>query len=646
MVARSATQAPGFSPGDRPRVAIASDGTLAAIHEPARVVVVEVPGCAPFAEVGIDPDAAASEVVWVGAPPRLLVLSRYAAHATVHLVDPYGPRTISEIRLEAPMKLCASVGAHALVVGAPGAAVLAAGESHLAPYQFPARAVPAAAGPAGAQFVVALAGAIEEWDPQSRMPKRRIKLPRPAIITALGGSDRVVWWTSQGDPARIDVWPLVNRGQPKSHDLPEPIAHVVGHPRSDLLVCLGAETGRLYVVDLDGRSGMRVIGPEGIDRVEAAGLVVGRVTGVLAAQAGRPVVMVALDGRDADAPAPPSATLPIARVPAATRPPPPGSTLYGDDDAIDPQAREAPTAVRLSSPPIDPARRPPAGLRGAAEPDLAETVPIVPSPRPAVAPPSDPRRHAAVPEEAKPPSISERFAQWRERMRAAEPRPSPIAPPVAEAAVSWRDELAVWARAIASGATEREPPPAPALDELCARFELPLALRGAVALLYGAHLAGEPGAAPIEVARVCGRRWDDALGKGALAARGVAVYRDSRVRLAPALERALDELPARTGTLVGTPAPIALLGPCVVVASERNAALVAERCLSSLGGALLAAHDHADPRELFLEARARGAVPLVAVSPATIERVPRDEPCVLVVADDAFAEQLGVPRLS
>ncbi|HET9990452.1 MAG TPA: hypothetical protein VFQ65_18100, partial [Kofleriaceae bacterium] len=103
MVARSASAT--FVPADKPRIAIASDGTLAAIHEPTRITVVDLPGCAAFAEVGIDPEAGASEVVWIGAPPRLAVLSRYAAHSTVHLLDPYGPRTIAEIRLEAPMKL-------------------------------------------------------------------------------------------------------------------------------------------------------------------------------------------------------------------------------------------------------------------------------------------------------------------------------------------------------------------------------------------------------------------------------------------------------------------------------------------------------------------------------------------------------------
>ena len=73
----------------------------------------------------------------------------------------------AEIRLEAPVRLFATVGTAALVVGSLGAAVLAATETHLTPYQCPSRNVPVAAGDAAGQFVVALSGSIEEWDPQT-----------------------------------------------------------------------------------------------------------------------------------------------------------------------------------------------------------------------------------------------------------------------------------------------------------------------------------------------------------------------------------------------------------------------------------------------------------------------------------------------
>src|SRR5262245_53002797 len=293
-----ASQADRFAPVDLPRVSVSGDGSLAAVHEVSRITLLELPAGAPFAEIGADPDAVASEVAWVGTPPRLLVLSRYDAHSTAHLIDPFGPSTIAEIRLEATMRLVATVGGWALVVGSLGAAVLTAGDTYLSAYQFPARVVPVTAGPAANPFIVALASSLEEWDPQSRTPRRRMRLPRIAAITAVGGSERLVWMTTQQEPARIDVIPLVNRGQPKAHELPEPILRATGHPRSDLVACIGAESGRLYLVDLDGRTRLRVIDPEGIDRVDAASLVIGRMTGVLAAQARHPIAVVRLDGRE------------------------------------------------------------------------------------------------------------------------------------------------------------------------------------------------------------------------------------------------------------------------------------------------------------------------------------------------------------
>ena len=209
-----------FTPAGRSVVAVSADGSLAAISEPTRIAVVSLPGGAAITELGIDPAAASCEALWVGTPPRLLVLSRFTAHSTLHLLEPHGPRTLAEIRLEAPMRLVAAVGAHALAIGALGAAVITAGDAHLTPYQFPARSVPVAAGAAASQFMVALGGSIEEWDPATRMPKRRLRLPRPSVITAVGGSERIVWMTTQGDPTRIDCLPLVNRGQPKGHRCP------------------------------------------------------------------------------------------------------------------------------------------------------------------------------------------------------------------------------------------------------------------------------------------------------------------------------------------------------------------------------------------------------------------------------------------
>jgi hypothetical protein len=76
------------------------------------------------------------------------------------------------------------------------------------------------------------------------------------------------------------------------------------------------------------------------------------------------------------------------------------------------------------------------------------------------------------------------------------------------------------------------------------------------------------------------------------------------VALSPVILRVLDELPPLAGTLVGEPGTVALLGPCVVVAGDEPITAVAERCLSRVGGAILAAYGDPDRADLVFEARA------------------------------------------
>ena len=237
-------------------------------------------------------------------------------------------------------------------------------------------------------------------------------------------------------------------------------------------------------------------------------------------------------------------------------------------------------------------------------------------------------------------NLSEKFSAWRDRMRQSQPRAERAAGmPWTDPRPSWRDEAVTWARAVAAGTTDRDAPVAESIDLLGARLELPATLLPALVLLYGAHLAGDAGVAPVDVARVLGRRWDEALGRGLLASRGIATFERSRVQLAPEIQRTLDELPACHGTLLGEPGETALLGPCVVV----GRAPLAELATRHLGhvGAILVAHDDAMPGELFAEARARGAVPMLrAAAPPTAPDL-----AIYVVADELIAEQLGLPRL-
>ena len=310
------------------------DGVYAAIVESGRIVVVELSRATVVAEVGVATAFDQTDVAWIATPPRLLVLSRRATNSTVHLIDLDGPRARAEIQIEGAMRLAATVGSHALVTGAGSTAVLTAGDANLTPYQFPGRSLPGAVGVAGRQFVVAIAGAIEEWDPQQRAPRKRLRLPRQAVIAQLGGTERLVWMTTQQDPARIDVIPQINRGQPKVHELPEPIAHVSGHPQRDLLACVGRETGTVYIVDLDGRTQLRTVALGSMDRADAAALFAGATLGVIAARAGQPLGLFALDSR---APTQPS----VSPAPAEAGAPVPAPEQRDDRDDADDAVRRS-----------------------------------------------------------------------------------------------------------------------------------------------------------------------------------------------------------------------------------------------------------------------------------------------------------------
>ena len=136
------------------------------------------------------------------------------------------------------------------------------------------------------------------------------------------------------------------------------------------------------------------------------------------------------------------------------------------------------------------------------------------------------------------------------------------------------------------------------------------------------------------------------LRPGARVQRRAAVceYVRSRVALSPVILRALDELPPLTGTMLGPPGPVALLGPCVVVAPGAPLAEVAERYLPRVGGAILVGHTDVPWAPLVLEARAYGAAAMVRIDrpvPAS-----SSDPVIFVVDDSELADRLEVPYLA
>ena len=344
----------GHLAADRSTVIASPDGVYAAVIEGDRIVVVDLQRAALVAELALPTTPEHTDVAWIGQAPRLLMLARRQTYSAIHLFDLEGPTARAEIQIEGVRRIGATVGPHALILGVGGTAVLTAGESQLTPYQFPGRAVPSAVGVAARHFVVAVAGGIEEWDPQQRTPRRRLRMPSHPAIAQLGGTERLIWLTTARAPTRIEVIAQVNRGQPQTHELPEPIVQVSGHPQRDLLACLGRDTGTVYVVDLDGRATCRTVDLGGMDRADAVALFAGPTVGVVAARAGQPLGVIALESRAgvlfALAQAPARAV--VAGPPVPPDAPEPRSSLY--DDPAEPAASAAPAPLGDREPAGDP----------------------------------------------------------------------------------------------------------------------------------------------------------------------------------------------------------------------------------------------------------------------------------------------------
>src|SRR5688572_3626766 len=166
-------------------VSASPDGAWIAIVDAGGIAIVDPVTAAVHVEVPITEDAAC-EVAWAGAPSRLVVVSRFAGHAVVQLVDVGGggaPRVLGEVRLDQPVHVLATGALHALLVGERGTTVVAATGDRPVTAEFPTRALPTAAGAFGPHHViVAAGGALEEWDTHARQPRRRFRLPKPIHV--------------------------------------------------------------------------------------------------------------------------------------------------------------------------------------------------------------------------------------------------------------------------------------------------------------------------------------------------------------------------------------------------------------------------------------------------------------------------------
>lgn len=642
-----------FAPVNPRAVVAAPDGSWIAVVDATGTTILD-PVTAAVHKTFLDASAD-FDVAWAGNPSRLLLVGRVRGATLVQLLDVTAPtpRELGHVHFAEPLRVLATGALHALLVGERGARVAAATNDRLDVGEFPAKSVPTAAGAFGPHHaIVAVNGALEEWDLHARQSRRRFRLPRPAPVRMVGGSERVLWTVSDADPTRVEIFPLVQRGQPKVHELPEPIAAISGHPRVELLVWIGAASGQARLLDLDGKGRGRELGEPG---QKACALVGGsQISAVLAAPDAFLAIEV-LDTRgleprrtsgivsvldptapaDADALADTPEVLPtwpaIGELdPLATADAPAVTPPVRDDDALAAAAARTARAAATSAR-VDRAAAIAAGQVDRAV-SAADRIAAIGATLGSGTP-------ASAHDLAQRLAASAGVSAVADEARRGPPPPSTVrqTPPSSPRSISraWRETLVDWTRTALTSA----PPPAPMnspIDPLVARLGLPAALAPGIALLYGAHLLGHDGIAAADLARAL-KGWDEALGNGVLAASGVAQWRRSRVRLAPVIRDALDDRPARSGTIVGTPGTeSSLITPCAVRIGSGRAADAAPVLVERAGGAYFVPSDGADRADVLLEARARGAIALVPAD------APADAGTARVIGPDADAGNLAV----
>lgn len=533
-----------------PSLVVASDGTQLAMLEEGRVTVVDLATMRASAEIGLAGTAADSDAVLAGVPTRLVVVTRMATETRLFVVDPVGPEKLGEATTRPNMRLGAVAGDAVLLIGATTALVDLRNLDR-PPSTLPVRGAVMAAGWMGdTRMILAMSGALEEWDAAARAPVRRLRLERPLDLDIIGGSERRLWMVLKPAPNRIEVI----HSQTKSTrviELPEPIVHLHAHPYLDVLIVVGATSA--FLVRTDREQLVRIPGGPFHDCVWAGSqLVVWPVDGypeLIAAPLELKDAAIEEDEGDSAPDAQPSGTVPTElRAVAATQ-----------------NLRES------LSPPTFSER-------------LATWRSKLVESRGAVPPPS------AIPETA-----ADTAAQILER----------------RAPGGWRGELATWARAVL-GRSHRPMPflDPPVLEELFVRFELGLHLRPAIVLLYGAHLIGSE-VTRYDLASVIEWSWDD-LATGPLVTCGLVRTSKDRFSLRREASCALDGAPPRRGTLIGDgtgdPGGVALVAPRSV---DEQAIVAWAEALANAPLFVPNERGFARLDRFVLEARIRGAVPVV-----------------------------------
>jgi hypothetical protein len=589
---------------EKTRIVADLPGAAIAVVEPGQVVVLDSRTIEPTAELGIPGDVDDHDVAFVGETGRLVVLSRSAGTSTLHIVDPTGPTKLGEVVLRVAARIASTSGEYVLIT--TGSVTYAIDVTAATPSAspLPIRGDVSAAGRMGGhRFVLAVSGVFEEWDALTRSPHRRLRLDRPLDPLFVGGNLHRVWSVSKQEPQFIDLVMLATRST-RRIELPEPIAKVDAHANGYTLAVIGAQTRSIYIVDMTRASA--------IPRLER-----GAMTDIAWLGEGNTLVLKPVGE-------------PIELLTVAVSP------ELGEDAA--------------------PPAQPPVRGRRPAVPEMPE-------------PDAQPR----VVEDELPPArwtredISERLAAWRNRYATPEAKaaakellrdpvrevPAEIARPQVVRAThdprrahpgGWRAELATWARLVQAGSHRAAPPTdRGVVDQIAQRLGLSDLIRDALALIYGARLAGSAPVSALDLAGVLDWSWTEALGSGVLAESGLVRWRDGTLDLHREVVAVLDERPPLHGAIVPATASTDSTVAIVVPAAIDPAAIGAWAAPTI--GALLVANERGQrhPRAFVREARVRGVMPLVRWTDlAAVLRVP--PPMGAVIVDTATtAASLDLP---
>jgi hypothetical protein len=597
----------------RSRLTVSEDGRFAAWTEAERVVVLALPSLTVVAEIGIHADAVETEVTFVGSPPRMVVLSRHADVAWLHIIDPRGPAKLGDATVPITARVAAVSGDLVLLATGLTASVIDTSKRKTNPATLPLRdGISAAAGFGKGRFLILVKGVVEEWDGQVRVPARRFHFGEQITARFLGGNAQRLWFVPAVGDDRVEIRTLIGTVPPQRIALPAPLVRVIAGPHPDALIGLTA-AGQALVIDLQGRHPVAPVRAEPV--VDAAWETP---TSLLVIDGSR-MVRVPVDVA-APAPLPP----PVAAIEE------PDDDVDDDDEADDARAADddkpAPVGVALPAP-----------------------IPRSPESAPAITPPPAEGDGEAPTGDRQSPA--QRLSAWRKRvggapLPSAPAAPAPAMPLAPAAAAGWRNDLVAWAGAILDGRALDSPPPSHgALARVAAHLELDEPTARGLGLAYGAYLRGVDRIAPIHLARVFGG-WDEAIGAGILGASGALRWSRRAIVLSAEVIAALDERGPLFGTIVrGTggadPRRGALIVPGdlgLVVAGPWAAGLVGDVLVPTPRGQRW-------PRGFVREARVRGLLPLVpwAAMAADLDDPPAR--AVVLVEDRETAAELELAVL-